>query len=85
MRIELSRDDVEKILRNYLGMDTVVLNDDGSATFDTVLEKLVGEKQEPIKPAPYISPIPYIPIKPYPIWATTTPAGQKTITSKVKK
>ena len=46
MRIELSRDDVEIILRKYMEMDTVVLNKNGSATVDTTLEKIVSDKVE---------------------------------------
>ena len=46
MRIELSRDDVETILKKYMSMQTVVLNKDGSATVDTTLEKIVSEPSE---------------------------------------
>ena len=42
MRIELTRSDVETILKKYMDMDTIVLNDDGSATLDTTLEKIVS-------------------------------------------
>jgi len=59
MRIELSRDDVEEILKKYMSMDTVVLNEDGTATVDTTLEKLVSDKtpQEELFNPIYFNPL----------------------------
>ena len=45
MKIELSREDVETIIKKYLNMDAVLLNENGSAIIDTTLEKLLNDKK----------------------------------------
>ena len=43
MKIELSREDVEIILKKYFDMDALLLRSDGSAIIDTTLEKIIND------------------------------------------
>jgi len=46
MKIELSREDVEIILKKYFDMDALLLRSDGSAIIDTTLEKIINDKSK---------------------------------------
>jgi len=48
MRIELTKQDVESILKKYLNMDAVLLKNNGSAIIDTTLEKIISNENREI-------------------------------------
>jgi len=91
MKIILSKDDLEEIIKKLFDIEAVGWNDDGTLTIDTVLEKLVNDKSkfntDDLRrmlgrhiPTPYISPPltpnPYIQTRP--VWYSS-PGGQTTI------
>jgi hypothetical protein len=73
MKIILSKEDIEEIIKKIFDIEAIGWNEDGSLTIDTVLEKLVNDKSKfntddlrrmlgrPVQPVP----IPYNPSPPY--------------------
>jgi hypothetical protein len=44
MKIILSKDDIEEIIKNVFNIEAMGWNKDGTITIDTVLEKIVNDK-----------------------------------------
>lgn len=46
MKIILSKDDIEGIIKKYYDMEALAWNDDGTITMDTTLERIMNEKND---------------------------------------
>jgi hypothetical protein len=46
MKIILSKDDIEELVKKYYDMESVGWNEDGSMTIDTTLEKITNDKND---------------------------------------
>ena len=44
MKVTLSKEDIETIIKEYFGMDSVAWQKDGTIVLDTTLEKITNEK-----------------------------------------
>ena len=81
MKIILSKDDIEEIIKKLFDIEAIGWNADGTLTIDTVLEKLINDKSKfntddlrrmlgrPVQ-SPYITP---------PIWSSAPLQGQTSI------
>jgi acid phosphatase family membrane protein YuiD len=46
VKIILSKEDIETIIKNIFDIEAMCWNDDGTLTLDTILDKLVNEKSK---------------------------------------
>lgn len=46
LKIILSKDDIQALVKKYYDMDAAEWNDDGTITIDTTLERIVNEKND---------------------------------------
>ena len=46
MKIILSKEDIEGIVKEYYGMESVAFQKDGTIVIDTTLEKITNEKND---------------------------------------
>lgn len=46
MKIILSKEDIEALVKKYYDMEAIAWNEDGTITIDTTLERIVNEKND---------------------------------------
>ena len=46
MKVTLSKEDIETIIKEYFDMESVAWQDDGTIILDTTLEKITNEKND---------------------------------------
>jgi hypothetical protein len=78
LKVILSKDDIQVIVKQYYNMDAAEWNDDGTITLDSTLERIVNEKndmkilEDRLKKKPSTNWTgPYITGSPYTPWTTS--------------